>query len=91
MSEEYNNRRNGDAQIIQLSQKFDDFVERYERDTEFTKQSHLEMKAIIAGHDEFIRDIKPMYSKMMVAFGAFVLGSIGVGVNYLWKNIHFGK
>ena len=80
-------RRKADEQLIRLTQKFDDFVERYERDVSASSLRIAELSVVIKSHDEFIRDIKPMYTKSMVALGAFALGTIGLLVKWVWDHV----
>lgn len=83
-------RRRDDLAIAELTIKFQDFVDRYEREIELARIERLDLTAIIRSHDEFIREIKPMYSKGMIALGAFIIGSIGIATTWLWSHIRWG-
>lgn len=83
-------RRRADVEIATLRQEFRDFRTGYEKDITRIQSSHEEMMKTIKEHDSFIRDIRPLYSKGMMAWGAFLLASVGVGVRWLWKHIMWG-
>lgn len=80
-------RRKADVQLAILQQEFRDFRNGYEKDIARVQLSHEEMLRVIKGHDEFIKDIRPVYAKGMMALGAASLGTIGIGVNWLWKHV----
>lgn len=82
--------RKNDIQVATLLAKFDDFVSRYERESQINKDRMEELITTIKGHDEFIRDIKPIYAKGMVALGAAGLASIGIAVHWIWGHIKWG-
>lgn len=84
-------RRVDDVQIAILRQEFKDFVARYERDTGRAEVERANMMKVITSHDEFIREIKPMYSKTMIAVGAFCLGLIGLGASWVWTHLRWGN
>lgn len=82
--------RKNDIQIDVLAEQFKNFIERYERDI---KNQNIELASIsikIDAHDEFIRDLKPLYAKGMMALGAVVLGSIGMATRWLWTHVKWG-
>lgn len=87
--EESDLRRMGDVQLAMHRQEFKDFRERYERDQQNLTLKIGEIIGTIKSHDEFIRDIKPIYAKGMIALGAAALGSIGIGVHWLWNHIRW--
>lgn len=80
-------RRKADVQIGVLQQQLRDFRDVYEKDAARARMESAEMLATIKSHDDFIRDIRPMYEKGMIAWGAFLVGSVGVGVHWLWKHL----
>lgn len=83
-------QRHSDLILTELCTRFDDFLARYERDVSAAQVDRTEVIAIIKAHDEFIRDIKPLYSRSMVVIGVFVVGSIGIATHWLWRHINFG-
>jgi len=82
-------RRANDIQLAIHRQEFKDFRERYERDQLNLSFKMGEIILTIKAHDEFIKDIRPVYAKGMIALGAAALGSIGIGVHWLWNHIRW--
>lgn len=89
--DEYEYRRKTDVVIAHLQTTLENFVARYERDLKDQNISLREILLTIKTHDEFIKDIKPVYARGMVALGAAALATIGMAVNWLWHHIHFGN
>lgn len=88
--EDLSHRRQDDITIVEVATMLRDHIDRYERDMTDAKAGRSEIIAIIKSHDEFIRDIKPIYNRGMIALGAFALGSIGVAVHTVWSHIKWG-
>lgn len=76
--------------MAELIIRFNDFLERYERDVRLSIQYREEILKTIHNHEDFIRDIKPVYAKGMMALGAATLAAIGLGVTWLWNHIRWG-
>jgi hypothetical protein len=87
--DEHEYRRKNDVIITKLQTTVDDFIKQYDRDIQNQNKSLEEIKTTIQTHDEFIRDIKPIYAKGMIALGAFALGSIGISVAWFWRHINW--
>ena len=85
MDEEF--RRTADIQIAELNIKFSNFMERYERDVRGSQKDMAELLMTIKEHDSFIKDIRPLYSRGMMALGTAILGLIGLSINWLWVHI----
>lgn len=88
--DEHEYRRKNDVTVTRLQTTLDDFVDRYERDLKGQNISLAEILITIKSHDEFIKDIKPVYAKGMIALGAGALGTIGVAVNWFWHHFKWG-
>lgn len=76
--------------VGKIQTTLDDFIARYERDLKQQNVSLSEILTTIKDHDAFIKDIKPIYSKGMMAFGAAVLGTIGIATHWVWSHIKWG-
>lgn len=87
MDSEDEGRRKSDIQLAILQQEFRDFRLGYEKDVVRSQISCETMMQAIKDHDEFIKDIRPVYAKGMVALGAASLGTIGIFINWLWKHL----
>lgn len=88
--DEHEYRRKNDVIVTRLQATLDDFVQRYERDIKLQNIEIAKIIETIQSHDEFIRDIKPIYAKGMMAMGAAVLGAIGIAVHWLFGHIKWG-
>lgn len=85
--EEHEYRRKNDVTVTKLQATLDAFIERYDHDTQLQNVEIAKIIVTIQSHDEFIRDIKPLYTKGMIAVGAFVLGSIGIFCKWAWNHV----
>lgn len=88
--DEHEYRRKNDVIVQKIQTTLDDFIQRYERDLNAQNVKLTEILITIKAHDEFIKDIKPVYTRGMIALGAGALGTIGLAVNWLWHHIHWG-
>lgn len=83
-------RRMNDVEVAKLITRFDDFIARYERG-EAANSIHLaEIILTIKAHDDFVKTIKPIYDKGMIALGATVLGIVGLATHWLVSHIKWG-
>lgn len=80
-------RRKDDLIVAQLSQKFNDFLERYDRDSgannEWRRVTDLELKL----QGEILREISPAYTRGKWIAGLIMVGSIGVAIKGFWAHI----
>lgn len=83
-------RRRNDIKLVELMTQFHDFVKQYAIDVARADKNRSDMLTIIESHDDFIRLIKPMYSKGMIALGAFCLGIVGAAAAWVWGHIKWG-
>lgn len=88
--DEHEYRRKNDVAVSNLQITLNDFIARYERDIKLQNIEIAKIGLTITNHDEFIKDIKPVYTRGMIALGAGALGTIGVAVNWVWHHIHWG-
>lgn len=83
--EDYN--RKSDESIILLTQRFNDFIERYDRDCgvsiEWRRVTELELKT----QGEILRDIAPAYNRGKWVVGLIMIGSIGLAVKAFWNHL----
>lgn len=81
--------RKDDLIVAQLSQKFNDFLERYDRDcgasNEWRRVTETELKA----QGEILRDISPAYNRGKWIVGIIMIGSLGIAVKEFWKHVTF--
>ena len=85
MSEE-DKRRSDDILVAQLIQRFNDFVERYDRDqgamNEWKRVTEVELKF----QGEVLRDISPAYNRGKWVVGIIMVGSLGIAVKEFWAH-----
>lgn len=89
MDDKLSPRRSDDIAIAELTIQFRDFIDRYERDTEKAETDRTALLLIITNHDDFIKEIRPMYSRAMIGMGAFILGLIGLAATWLWTHMRW--
>lgn len=87
--DEHEYRRKNDVTVGNIQTTLNDFVSRYERDLKGQNGQLSEILLTIRSHEEFIRDIKPVYTKGMIALGAGALGTVGFAVNWFWRHVHW--
>ena len=87
MSPDDDKRRADDILVAQLSQRFNDFIERYDRDVgainEWRRITDVELKT----QGEILREISPAYTKGKWVVGLVAIGSIGIAVKAFWNHI----
>lgn len=80
-------RRQDDFMVAQLSQKFSDFIERYDRDCgalgEWRKNVDIELRI----QSKILEEISPTYNRGKWIVGIIMLGSLGIAVKTFWAHI----
>jgi hypothetical protein len=80
-------RRKSDDAIIILTQRFNDFVERYDRDmganNEWKRTTELELHSQSAA----LAEISPAYARGKWVIGLITVGSIGVAIKSFWSHL----
>ena len=85
------NRRHSDAVVIALSQRFNDFVERYDRDCGASSEWRKNVEATLKEQSKSLDEISPAYSKGKWVFALVVMGSIAIAVKSFWSHVVFIK
>lgn len=80
-------RRRDDILMAELSTRFKDFIERYERDWKHTQDWRKAHWEIMEEHGKLLSEMAPVYRKSMWFVGALVLGTIGVAIKAFWSHI----
>ena len=83
------NRRHSDSIVIALSQKFNDFVERYDRDCGTNSEWRRTVELKIEKQSELLNEISPAYTKGKWIIGLIVVGSVAIAVKAFWDHIFF--
>jgi hypothetical protein len=91
-------RRADDILVAQLSQRFNDFIERYDRDcgadnereriareenNKWKEKMEIEMKA----QSKILEEISPAYMKGKWIVGIVMVGSIGIAIKEFWNHV----
>jgi len=88
MSQEDHERKN-DVLMAALSQRFNDFIERYDRDcgadNEWRRTVDVELKT----QGDILREISPAYNRGKWIVGVILVGSLGLAVKEFWRHICF--
>lgn len=79
-------RRSDDIVIAQLSQRFSDFVERYDRDVGAMNEWKRATDAELKFQGDILRDISPAYNRGKWIVGVIMLGSVGIAVKEFWAH-----
>jgi hypothetical protein len=80
-------RRADDVLVIQLSQRFNDFIERYDRDVGAINEWRRITDAELKIQGDILRDIAPAYSGGKWIIGLITIGSIGLAVKAFWSHL----
>lgn len=89
--DEHEYRRKNDVVVTKIQLTLDEFIGRYERDIKLQNIEIAKIIQTIQTHDDFIKDIKPVYAKGMMALGAAALGTIGIAVHWMWNHVYWGR
>lgn len=87
MSAEEEKRRADDILVIQLSQKFNDFIERYDRDVGGLNQWKSSVDRELKDQSKILNEISPAYNRGKWIVALIMMGSIGAAVKALWSHI----
>lgn len=82
-------RRSDDFIVAQLSQRFNDFIERYDRDVGALNQWRKTTDDELKTQGNILRDISPAYTRGKWIVGVIMVGSIGIAVKQFWAHIGF--
>lgn len=82
-----NHTRQTDAVVIALSQRFNDFVERYDRDCGANNEWRRTVETTLKSQSDALAEISPAYYRGKWIIGLVALGSIGVAVKAFWNHI----
>lgn len=79
--------RKNDLAVAALVQRFNDFIERYDRDCGATAEWRRAVEIEIKTHGEILRDISPAYHGSKWIVGLIMIGSIGLAVKAFWSHL----
>ena len=81
------NRRSSDIVVVALSQRFNDFIERYDRDCGANNEWRRVVDLEIKQQGEILREISPAYTKGKWVVGLIMIGSVSLAVKAFWTHI----
>lgn len=81
-------RRRDDEIVTRIDQQFRDFLDRYERDHEETKEWRARYDIIQKDHTDILNEIAPNYKRGMWVLGLITCGSIGIAIKDFWEHLH---
>lgn len=79
--------RKDDIIVAALSQKFNDFIERYDRDVGALNEWRRSTDKELDAQGNILRDISPAYARGKWIVGLIMVGSIGVAIKSFWAHI----
>lgn len=80
-------RRADDILVAQLSQRFNDFIERYDRDVGALNEWRGRTDKTLKDQDDILKDISPAYAKGKWVAGLVMVGSIAMAVKAFWSHL----
>ena len=81
------NRRHSDAVLVALTQRFNDFIERYDRDCGANGEWRRTVDATLKEQSQALSELSPAYAKGKWVVGLVVLGSIALAVKSFWAHL----
>lgn len=82
-------RRHSDGVLIALTQRFNDFIERYDRDMGANGEWRRSVEATLKEQSQALSEISPAYAKGKWVVGLIIIGSIALAVKAFWSHIRF--
>lgn len=83
---EEKDRRQDDILVAQLSQRFNDFVERYDRDCGGNNQWRATVDAELKSQSKMLNEISPAYYRGKWVVLLIMAGSIGIAIKEFWAH-----
>lgn len=87
MDERQDDGRRDDVLVAQLSQRFNDFIERYDRECGAREEWRRIVDIELKSQGDMLRDISPAYNRGKWIVGLIMIGSIGIAVKSFWAHI----
>jgi hypothetical protein len=81
------NRRHTDSMMVALNQRFNDFVERYDRDVGALGEWRRNVDIKIDDHGKILAEISPAYFRGKWVVALAMIGSVGLAVKAFWAHI----
>lgn len=87
MNEEEQKRRVDDILVAQLSQRFNDFIERYDRDVGALNEWRQSTDKELGTQGDILRKMSPAYNGGKWVLGLLTAGSIAIAIKTFWGHI----
>jgi len=82
-------RRQDDILVAQLTQRFNDFIERYDRDCGGNNQWRNTVDAELKAQSKILNEISPAYTRGKWIAGLVMIGSLGIAIKSFWSHIRW--
>jgi len=82
-------RRHSDAVLIALTQRFNDFIERYDRDCGAAGEWRRTVEQTLKEQSIILSEISPAYNRGKWIVALVTIGSIGLAVKAFWNHVAF--
>lgn len=80
-------RRIDDILVVQLSQKFSDFIERYDRDVGGLNEWRSGVDKELRDQSKVLNEISPAYNRGKWVVALVMIGSIGAAIKAFWAHL----
>jgi hypothetical protein len=80
-------RRQNDALLIAMDQRFTDFMDRYERDQLTAHAWRSSISNRLGDVETFISELKPLHKKAMWTVTLIVVGTVAYWVKVFWDHV----
>lgn len=81
--------RKNDLAIEILTQRFNDFMERYDRDCGASIEWRRATETVLSKQSEILTEISPAYNRGKWIIGVTMVGSIGLAIKTFWSHVFF--
>jgi hypothetical protein len=79
--------RKDDILVAQLTQRLNDFIERYDRDCGASSEWRRTVDGILKDQSKVLEEISPAYIRGKWIVALITIGSIGMAVKAFWSHL----
>lgn len=83
-------RRLTDPLLIALNQRFQDFIERYERDQRNSTEWREALLRRFDPMEKFFETVKPWHTRALYTISLAVIGTVAYWIKWFWDHVMWG-